>query len=65
MMADKPNASNVVCTIQPLIKPAVVAKPLLLPFIKDWVSTYILSGPGLKAKTQVANTNEKRDSNII
>ena len=65
MTAETPNASNVVCTIHQLINPAVVAIPLLTPFINDCVNTKILSGPGDKAKTNEASENERRFSSIL
>jgi hypothetical protein len=64
IITDNPKANKVVCTIHPLINPAVVAKPLLLPFTRDCVNTYILSGPGLHAKIRVATVKESKDSSM-
>jgi len=59
-----PNAKSVVWTMHPLISPAVVAIPLLVPLTKDCVRTYMLSGPGEIARASVAIEKEIRVSNI-
>ena len=54
MTAEIPNANSEVCTRQPVIKPATVAKPNFLPLVILCISTKILSGPGDIAKANVA-----------
>ena len=39
IIAEIPKAINVVCTIQPDINPAVVARPAFAPFVIPWVRT--------------------------
>ncbi len=55
MISDTPKANKVVCTKQPVIKPATTASPYFFPLAMLKVSTKILSGPGEKAKAAVAN----------
>ncbi len=56
--SETPNATKLVCTRQPNIKPATVAKPYFLPLTTPCVRTKILSGPGENAKVTVAKTKE-------
>ena len=60
--ADTPNATKVVCTKQPVIKPTTVASPYGLPLVTLCISTYILSGPGEIARAEVAKTNDIKSS---
>ena len=64
IMAETPNANNVVCTKQPEINPKTVAKPNFFPFTILCVNTKILSGPGDNAKRAVANAKENKVSNM-
>ena len=54
IIAETPKANKVVCTRQPDIKPATVAKPYFFPCVMLCIKTYILSGPGKTAKAAVA-----------
>ena len=58
IIADTPNATNDVCTKQPVIKPATVANPYFLPFTILCIKTYMLSGPGDNANADVAIIND-------
>jgi len=57
---EKPKVNKAVCTKQPAINPATVANPCFLPLAKLKVRTKILSGPGAKAKSTVADANAMR-----
>ena len=54
MTTETPKANNEVCTKQPVIRPAIVAKPYRFPWVILCIMTKILSGPGDNAKTAVA-----------
>lgn len=59
---ETPKATNVVCTIQPVIKPTTVAKPYFFPQTTLCIKTKILSGPGEMASKATVDINVKRIS---
>jgi len=62
MMAETPKANNVVCTKQPVIRPATTAKPHFLPLLILCTRTKILSGPGERDNANVAIENANKIS---
>ena len=59
---DTPNANKLVCTKQPVISPAIVAKPNRFPLVILCIITNILSGPGDIAKAAVAKQKVTKSS---